>query len=58
MTTSNRSLRICSKGHEYYKSSDCPEDIALTIHAHPTLGELTMEAAEVIIGRPIHVVKA
>lgn len=34
------------------------EDIALTIHAHPTLGEMTMEAAEIIIGRPIHVVKA
>lgn len=34
------------------------EDIALTIHAHPTIGEMTMEAAEVIIGRPIHVVKA
>ncbi|MGE7924179.1 dihydrolipoyl dehydrogenase [Viridibacillus arvi] len=33
------------------------EDIALTIHAHPTLGEITMEAAEVIIGRPIHIVK-
>ncbi|KOS64393.1 dihydrolipoyl dehydrogenase [Lysinibacillus agricola] len=34
------------------------EDIALTIHAHPTLGEITMEAAEVIMGRPIHIVKA
>ncbi|MFJ7700051.1 dihydrolipoyl dehydrogenase [Lysinibacillus fusiformis] len=34
------------------------EDVALTIHAHPTLGEMTMEAAEVIVGRPIHVVKA
>ncbi|MGE7987917.1 dihydrolipoyl dehydrogenase [Lysinibacillus fusiformis] len=34
------------------------EDVALTIHAHPTLGEMTMEAAEVIMGRPIHVVKA
>ncbi|MGJ9385490.1 dihydrolipoyl dehydrogenase [Salipaludibacillus sp. CF4.18] len=34
------------------------EDIASTIHAHPTLGEITMEAAEVSIGRPIHVVKA
>ena len=22
------------------------EDIALTVHAHPTLGEMTMEAAE------------
>ncbi|WP_339233424.1 dihydrolipoyl dehydrogenase [Oceanobacillus sp. FSL W7-1281] len=30
------------------------EDIALTIHAHPTLGEITMEAAEVGLGTPIH----
>ena len=33
------------------------EDLAMTIHAHPTLGEITMEAAEVAIGSPIHVVK-
>lgn len=33
------------------------EDIALTIHAHPSLGEITMEAAEVAIGTPIHIVK-
>lgn len=33
------------------------EDIALTIHAHPTLGEITMEAAEVALGTPIHIVK-
>ncbi|KPN96270.1 dihydrolipoyl dehydrogenase [Lysinibacillus sp. ZYM-1] len=33
------------------------EDIALTIHAHPTLGEIAMEAAEVIMGRPVHVMK-
>ena len=33
------------------------EDVALTIHAHPTLGEMTMEAAEVALGRPIHVAK-
>jgi dihydrolipoamide dehydrogenase len=26
-------------------------------HAHPTLGEITMEAAEVVIGSPIHIVK-
>jgi dihydrolipoamide dehydrogenase len=32
------------------------EDIALTIHAHPTLGEITMEAAEVALGQPIHMV--
>lgn len=31
------------------------EDIALTIHAHPTLGELVMEAAEVGLGTPVHV---
>ncbi|HLR07802.1 MAG TPA: dihydrolipoyl dehydrogenase [Bacillota bacterium] len=30
------------------------EDIALTIHAHPTLGEMTMEAAEAALGTPIH----
>lgn len=30
------------------------EDIALTIHAHPTLGEMTMEAADKILGTPIH----
>ncbi|MBM7692430.1 dihydrolipoamide dehydrogenase [Peribacillus deserti] len=33
------------------------EDIAMTIHAHPTLGEITMETAEVAIGMPIHIVK-
>ena len=30
------------------------EDIALTIHPHPTLPEAIMEAAEVAAGRPIH----
>jgi dihydrolipoamide dehydrogenase len=33
------------------------EDIAMTIHAHPTLGEIAMEAAEVALGSPIHIVK-
>ncbi|HLQ74000.1 MAG TPA: dihydrolipoyl dehydrogenase [Bacillota bacterium] len=32
------------------------EDIALTIHAHPTLAEVTMEAAEVALGQPIHII--
>lgn len=32
------------------------EDIALTIHAHPTLGEIALDAAEVAIGHPIHMV--
>jgi dihydrolipoamide dehydrogenase len=30
------------------------EDVALTIHAHPTLPEAIMEAAEAAIGKPIH----
>ncbi|AXF55520.1 dihydrolipoyl dehydrogenase [Salicibibacter kimchii] len=30
------------------------EDVAMTIHAHPTLGEITMEAADVALGTPIH----
>jgi dihydrolipoamide dehydrogenase len=33
------------------------EDIAMTIHAHPTFGEISMEAAEVAIGLPVHIVK-
>ncbi|QQK77767.1 dihydrolipoyl dehydrogenase [Salicibibacter cibarius] len=33
------------------------EDIALTIHAHPTMSEAAMEAAEIAIGTPIHAVK-
>lgn len=32
------------------------QDIALTIHAHPTLPEALMEAAEVALGHPIHIV--
>ncbi|GGC80140.1 dihydrolipoyl dehydrogenase [Thalassobacillus devorans] len=31
------------------------EDLALTIHAHPSLGEISMEAAEVALGTPIHI---
>lgn len=30
------------------------EDISLTIHAHPTLGESVMDAAEAALGMPIH----
>ncbi len=32
------------------------EDLSLTIHAHPTLGEIVMEAAEVGLGHPIHTI--
>jgi dihydrolipoamide dehydrogenase len=33
------------------------EDIALTIHPHPTLPEAIMEASELAAGRPIHQLK-
>lgn len=33
----------------------CAEDLALTVHAHPTLPETLMEAAEAIHGKAIHV---
>ncbi len=33
------------------------EDLARTIHPHPTLPEALMEAAEAIIGSPIHMLK-
>ena len=33
------------------------EDIALTIHAHPTLGETMMEAAEATLGHAIHIIQ-
>lgn len=33
------------------------EDLALTIHAHPTLGEIVMEAAEGALGKGIHQLK-
>ncbi len=33
------------------------EDLALTIHAHPSLGEITMETAELALGMPVHVTK-
>ncbi len=34
------------------------EDIALTVHPHPTLPEAIMEAAESAAGHPIHQLKA
>jgi dihydrolipoamide dehydrogenase len=33
----------------------CAEDLALTIHAHPTLAEAVMEAAKVSLGVAVHV---
>jgi dihydrolipoamide dehydrogenase len=37
---------------EYRASAD---DIAATVHSHPTLSEATKEAALAVLGRPIHV---
>ena len=31
------------------------EDLALTVHAHPTFGEMFGEAAHLALGRPLHV---
>ena len=31
------------------------EDIALTIHPHPSLGEVVMDTAELALGLPIHI---
>ena len=33
------------------------EDLALSIHPHPTLSEAVMEAAEVALGHPLHALK-
>jgi dihydrolipoamide dehydrogenase len=33
------------------------EDLALTIHPHPTLGETVMEAAEAALGHAIHIIQ-
>ncbi len=33
------------------------EDLALTIHPHPTLGEVVMEAAEATLGHAIHIIQ-
>lgn len=35
----------------------CLEDLALTIHPHPTLGETMMEAAETALGHAIHIIQ-
>jgi len=39
-------------GFEYRASA---EDIALTVHAHPTLSEVTKEAALATLGRALHI---
>ena len=31
------------------------DDIALTVHAHPSVGEAIMDTAELALGMPIHI---
>jgi dihydrolipoamide dehydrogenase len=33
------------------------EDLSLSIHPHPTLGEVMMEAAEATLGHAIHIIQ-
>ena len=45
MTTLKKSLRICSKGHKYYKSSDCPACPVCEQERKPGNGFLSLLAA-------------
>ena len=51
---------ICMNCHEiaeFTAAGAYLEDVALTIHAHPTLPEAFMEACKVALGEPIHMLK-
>lgn len=45
MKTSSKNLRTCSKGHEYYKSSDCPVCPICEKERKPATGFLTKVGA-------------
>ncbi|MER2089387.1 MAG: RNA polymerase alpha subunit C-terminal domain-containing protein [Sporosarcina sp.] len=45
MTTSKENLRICSNGHEYFKSSDCPSCPICEQERKPTNGFLSKLSA-------------
>ncbi|MFD2702063.1 RNA polymerase alpha subunit C-terminal domain-containing protein [Paenibacillus shunpengii] len=45
METSNQSLRTCSKGHQYYKSSDCPTCPTCERERKPAGGFLSLLSA-------------
>ena len=52
MATTNKTLRVCSKGHKYYKSSDCPvcpiceKEKAPVAEFHSTIGAPARRALE------------
>lgn len=45
MATSNRDLRTCNKGHQYYKSSDCPTCPICEQERKPDSGFLSLLSA-------------
>lgn len=45
MTTSKKNLRICSKGHKFYKTSDCPTCPVCENESKPEAGFLSLIAA-------------
>ena len=45
MTTSQKSLRTCDKGHEYYKSTDCPTCPTCEQERKPETGFLSLLSA-------------
>jgi predicted RecB family nuclease len=45
MTTSEKNLRICDKGHKYYKSSDCPTCPTCETERTPKSGFLSLLSA-------------
>src|SRR5215210_2697849 len=45
MTTIKKTLRICDKGHKYYKSSDCPTCPTCEKERKPENGFLSLLAA-------------
>ena len=45
MTTSKKTLRTCSKGHNYYKSSDCPTCPICEQERRPDNGFLSLLSA-------------
>lgn len=45
MTTAKKNLRTCDKGHEYYKSSDCPTCPTCEQERKPESGFLSLLSA-------------
>ncbi|MEI4620022.1 RNA polymerase alpha subunit C-terminal domain-containing protein [Bacillus pfraonensis] len=45
MTTSEKNVRICDKGHKYYKSSDCPTCPTCEKERKPDHGFLSLLSA-------------